>query len=310
MIRTEALTKYYGERCAVRELSVTIEDREIVGFLGKNGAGKTTTLRMLAGLLAPSSGRIEIDGQSMDATEGDFRWRIGFLPDKPPLYDQMRIRDYLAFAAQLRGYPQARLQGRLSQVLELCGLGPRQDDVIGTLSAGYKQRVGIAQAIVHEPALVILDEPIASLDPVQLKDVRALIRDLKAEHTVLLSSHNLREVHQTCDRLLVIREGELVFTGTEAEASQRAHAQGAWRLTLRGAASAVQATLDALPAVTGWQTLSTPEEDVHIVKVQLTDADPEPVARGVVEAGLGLRGLAPAEDQLEGVFAELTEVAA
>lgn len=306
MIRTESLTKYYGNRCAVRDLSVTIQDREIVGFLGRNGAGKTTTLRMLAGLLAPSSGEVEIDGQKMDATEGDFRWRIGFLPDRPPLYDQMKVRGYLEFVARLRGYAPNRLTRRIDEVLELTSLTDRADDLIQSLSQGYKQRVGIAQAVVHEPALVILDEPITGLDPVQLKEVRGLIRDLKAEHTVLLSSHNLQEVHETCDRLLVIEEGALVFSGTEVEAAARGAASTGLRITVRGASERVQATFDGLSQVSSWTTERTVGDD-HELRVTLTEDAPDAVARAVVEAGLGLRALAPAMDKLEDVFAQLTE---
>lgn len=310
MIRTESLTKYYGDRCAVRDLSVTIQDREIVGFLGRNGAGKTTTLRMLAGLLAPSSGEVEIDGQRMDATEGDFRWRIGFLPDRPPLYEQMKVRGYLEFVARLRGYEPGRLRGRIDEVLALTSLTERADDPISSLSQGFKQRVGIAQAIVHEPALVILDEPITGLDPVQLREIRELIRDLKAEHTVLLSSHNLQEVHQTCDRLLVIEEGQLVFSGTEAEAAARGAGRTGLSLTVLGETPKIAATLDALTGdgqpVTSWSTVKA-DGELHELHVQMSEDAPEKVAAAVVGAGLGLRALGAGSDQLEDVFAQLTE---
>lgn len=312
MIRTEGLTKYYGDRCAIQDLSVTIQDREIVGFLGRNGAGKTTMLRMLAGLLAPSSGKIEIDGRVMDATEGDLRWRIGFLPDRPPLYSEMRVRDYLHFVAKLRGYEDSKLPARIEEVLGLTSLGDRADETIENLSHGYKQRVGIAQAIVHEPALVILDEPITGLDPVQLKEVRALIRDLKTKHTVLLSSHNLQEVHQTCDRLLVIEEGKLVFSGTEQEAAERGSSQATLLVTVRGDASALSSVLDNLQSegpVKSWSTEhSKSEEQIVRVGTQSIDA-PEQLAKAIVEAGLGLRAMSPAGDLLEDVFAELTEKA-
>lgn len=312
MIRTQGLTKYYGNRCAVRDLSVTIQDREIVGFLGRNGAGKTTMLRMLAGLLAPSSGQIEIDGQVMDATEGSFRSRIGFLPDRPPLYEQMKVRGYLEFVARLRGYALSRLPARIERVLELTSLSDRADDTIASLSQGYKQRVGIAQAVVHDPALVILDEPITGLDPVQLREIRGLIRDLKEEHTVLLSSHNLQEVHQTCDRLLVIEEGKLVFSGTEQEATERSSAQSTMMLTVRGALPKTEATLQSLQPdgpVTSWQLERSAGQE-HVVRVRTRgEHAPEALAKALVEAGLGLRFMAPATDQLEDIFAQLTEKA-
>jgi ABC-2 type transport system ATP-binding protein len=312
MIRTESLTKYYGQRCAVRDLSITINDREIVGFLGRNGAGKTTTLRMLAGLLAPSSGRVEIDGEVMEATEGDFRWRIGFLPDRPPLYELMTVRGYLEFVARLRGYDPARLPRRLDEVMALTQVTARADDPIRSLSQGFRQRVGIAQAVVHEPALVILDEPITGLDPVQLKEVRGLIRDLKAEHTVLLSSHNLHEVHETCDRLMVIEEGRLVFSGTEQEAASRASAGGALRVTVRGPKDRLQATLDPMVQaglLTGWKAERSAGDD-HTVLAHLGLDAPERLAKAVLDAGLALRSMAPATDQLEDVFTQLTETSA
>jgi len=312
MIRTKGLTKYYGSRCAVRDLSVTIQDREIVGFLGRNGAGKTTMLRMLAGLLAPSSGQIEIDGQVMDATEGDFRWRIGFLPDRPPLYEQMKVRGYLEFVARLRGFPISKLAARIAQVLEFTSLTDRADDSIMSLSQGYKQRVGIAQAVVHDPALVILDEPITGLDPVQLREIRALIRDLKQEHTVLLSSHNLQEVHQTCDRLLVIEEGKLVFSGTEQEATERGRAQASLLVTTKGEKQLVQSTFDAAQnegLVSNWDFERSLDGE-HTLRVSAAREDaPESLAKAIVQSGLGLRALGTATDQLEDVFAELTEKA-
>jgi len=254
---------------------------------------------MLAGLLAPSSGRIEIDGEVMEATEGDFRWRIGFLPDRPPLYELMTVR----------GYDAAKLPRRLEEVMNLTQITPRADDPIQSLSQGFRQRVGIAQAVIHEPALVILDEPITGLDPVQLKEVRGLIRDLKAEHTVLLSSHNLHEVHETCDRLMVIEEGRLVFSGTEREAASRASAGGALRLTVRGAMPALRACLDSqvqAGLLSSW-TAERSAGDDHTALAHLTSDAPERLAKAVVDAGLALRSMAPAADQLEDVFTLLTE---
>jgi len=215
LIRTESLTKFYGRRCAVRDLDVEIADNEIVGFLGRNGAGKTTTLRMLAGLLAPSSGRIHIDGREMDADNAaEVRWRIGFLPQQPPLYEDMTVRGFFDFAARLRGVEDG-VEARIDEVTEMVDVVDYRDERIGNLSDGYKQRVGIGQAVIHDPALVILDEPTSQLDPAQLREMRTIIRQLKDRHTVLLSSHNLPEISQTCDRLMVIHDGQLQATGDE-----------------------------------------------------------------------------------------------
>lgn len=310
MIRTEALTKYYGRRCAVRDLSVTIEDQEIVGFLGLNGAGKTTTLRMLAGLLAPSSGRIEIDGQDiLDRGGHDLRWRIGFLPERPPLYDEMTVRRYLAFAARLRGYDRAALPKRIEEVLAFTDLESVADDPIASLSHGFRQRCGIAQAIVHEPTLVILDEPITGLDPKQIVEMRKLIRSLRDRHTVLLSSHNLPEISQTCDQILVIRDGALVHVGNEA--SMEAGEFAIVALALRGDKAVALRVLEdgkKTGLVHSFRDQSH-GEDLEF-SIQLARNAPEELAQAVVSAGLGLRRLQPEVSELESMFLELTRRAA
>ncbi len=307
MIRTESLTKFYGSRCAVRNLDLEIADHEIVGFLGRNGTGKTTTLRMLAGLLAPSSGRIHIDGREMDADNApQVRWRIGFLPQRPPLYDDMTVRGFLHFAAQLRGVDDG-VEARVDEVLEMVDVRDYENERITSLSDGYRQRVGIGQAVIHDPALVILDEPTSQLDPAQLKEMRAIIRRLKDQHTVLLSSHNLPEISQTCDRLLVIHDGELKASGPEDEL--RGHMGGRPRLQIAvtGDRSLVDQTIAQLRS----QDVLT-ESEVTVVHGQLQiDAtlardEPHVVARAVVEAGLALHRLQPLESELESVFLMLT----
>lgn len=308
MIRTEALTKFYGTRCAVRDLNLQIADHEIVGFLGLNGAGKTTALRMLAGLLAPSSGKIEVEGRDLGGDHAeDVRWRIGFLPDRPPLYDDMTVRSYLGFAARLRGFEEARVDRRVDEVLELTALTQYSDEVISHLSHGYRQRAGIAQAVIHDPALVILDEPTSGLDPVQIVEMRKLIRDLKAQHTVLLSSHNLPEISQTCDRLLVIRDGQLVATGSEADLSQKLGSGAKVELELVGGGEQVEAALQKAKVA---QLISTytKEQREGGWQVQATlQAAPEALAKACVEAGLGLRRLQPLATELENLFLELTK---
>ncbi|MCU0694809.1 MAG: ABC transporter ATP-binding protein, partial [Polyangiaceae bacterium] len=217
MIQVEELSKYYGARKAVGPLSFRIDKGEVVGLLGLNGAGKTTTLRMLATDLLPTSGRMVVDGIDLAARPEAIQARIGYLPDRPPLYGDMTVREYLRFAARLRAMPMQGLDKRIQEVIETTDLKGWTDERIETLSHGYRQRVGIAQAIVHRPALLLLDEPISGLDPVQIAEMRALIRSLRGEHTTLLSSHILSEISQTCDRLLVIRDGMIVASGTEEE---------------------------------------------------------------------------------------------
>lgn len=227
MIEVEGLTKYYGGKCAIHDLNFRIEKGEVVGFLGLNGAGKSTTLRILACLILPSSGRVRIDGLDAGESAHEIRKLLGFLPDTPPLYEEMVVQDYLRFVAELKDVAPRDLARRIGEALETCNLKDVRFDPINTLSHGFRQRVGIAQAMVHKPSLLILDEPTSGLDPVQIGEMRELIRRLGGEHTVLLSSHILTEISQTCDRLLVIHEGHIAADGTEEAISQGIASSGA-----------------------------------------------------------------------------------
>ncbi len=220
MIEVRDLFKYYGERRAVGPISFSIEKGEIVGLLGLNGAGKTTALRVLACDLLPSSGSVLVDGIDVVDQPHEVRRRIGYLPDRPPLYDEMTVHEYLVFAARLRGLGRDEAEDRATVVARATQLEDVRDDLIASLSHGFKQRVGIAQAVVHKPRLLILDEPISGLDPVQIVEMRQLLRGLRGEHTIVLSSHILTEISETCDRLLVIGEGRIVAAGTEQELTQ------------------------------------------------------------------------------------------
>src|SRR5690349_12043679 len=217
MIRASNLSKFYGGKRALGPVSFEINDGETVGFLGLNGAGKTTALRILACDLRPSAGTIEVGDVDAIAEPHEVRKRIGFLPENPPLYADMIVTDYLRFAGELRGMSSAEVKKRMPRVLEITDLGETAGDPISTLSHGYRQRVGVAQAIIHDPKFLILDEPTRGLDPVQIVEMRAMIKDLKERHTILISSHILPEISQTCDRLLVLGRGEIVRSGTEEE---------------------------------------------------------------------------------------------
>ncbi|MBA3501929.1 MAG: ABC transporter ATP-binding protein [Myxococcota bacterium] len=219
MIRASNLSKYYGGKRALGPVSFEIKDGETVGFLGLNGAGKTTALRILACDLRPSNGSIEVGGVDAVAEPHEVRKRIGFLPENPPLYMDMSVNDYLIFAGELRGMTKAEIKKRLSDVIDVTDLGDVAGDSIGTLSHGYRQRVGVAQAIIHQPKFLILDEPTRGLDPVQIVEMRNLIHDLKQNHTVLISSHILTEISQTCDRLLILGRGKILGVGSESELS-------------------------------------------------------------------------------------------
>ena len=217
MIRAKDLTKFYGGKRALGPVSFEISDGETVGFLGLNGAGKTTALRILACDLRPSAGTIEVGGVDVVADPHEVRKKIGFLPENPPIYPDMRVEDYLTFAGELRGMSRDSIKKRMSDVLDLTDLHEVSDDPIGTLSHGFRQRVGVAQAIIHGPQFLILDEPTRGLDPVQIVEMRKLIHDLKEKHTVLISSHILTEISQTCDRLLVLGRGRVLGVGSEGE---------------------------------------------------------------------------------------------
>lgn len=314
MIEINELYKFYGDRKAVGPLSCSIADGEIVGLLGLNGAGKTTTLRILACDLLPSSGSVVIDGLDVVESPHEVRARIGYLPDTPPLYPEMTVRGYLLFAAQLRGLSRAQALKQVPEALAQTQLGDVAGDPIASLSHGFKQRVGIAQAIVHKPRLLVLDEPITGLDPVQIVEMRELLRGLKGKHTILLSSHILSEISETCDRILVIKGGEIAAAGTEAELIAKMQSGVRLEITVRGSAAPtekiearVRELAEALQGVTGIKHLPAAEQGERVVTLRV-DADHdvrEALCKALVEAGLGILQVGRGERELESVFLSL-----
>jgi ABC-2 type transport system ATP-binding protein len=291
----------------VQGVSFSIQDREIVGFLGLNGAGKTTILKMLAGLLYPSAGTIRIKGVDAVIDADALRARIGFLPEDPPLYTDMRVGDFLRWCGAVRGMSAADLEARLPGVLANCHLEGVSERVIDELSHGFRKRVGIAQAILHQPELVILDEPISGLDPVQIVEMRGVIRNLKSECTVLISSHILSEVHQTCDRIIVLNEGKLVAEGTEEELARRATGESnRISVVVRGAAATLATALASQSGVVGHTVDSESNGLVH-ASIELADDCRETVVAALVGAGLGIRRLENAEGELEHIFLDITK---
>lgn len=210
MIEVENLTKRYRDRVAVDRLTFTVPEGEILGFLGPNGAGKSTTMKMLTGFLPPTEGRIKIAGFDVFEQPLEVKRRIGYLPETPPLYMEMTVKGYLRFVSALRQVPRSKVGSEVERVGQLCGLGQVMDRIIQNLSKGYRQRVGIAQALLNDPPLLILDEPTEGLDPAQRAEVRALIKSLAGKHTVILSTHILPEVTMTCERVLIINHGRMV----------------------------------------------------------------------------------------------------
>jgi ABC-2 type transport system ATP-binding protein len=307
MITVEGLTHHYGERRAIEDIRFQIAKNEIVGFLGLNGAGKSTTLRILAGLLVPSAGSVVIDGVDLVSAGAASRSRIGYLPEDPPLYREMTVREFVAYCGELKGMDAATVRSRLDDVLRLTQLTHVQHRVIQELSHGYRKRVGIAQAIIHKPSLVILDEPISGLDPRQIVEMRQVIRALATDCTVLISSHILGEISETCDRILVLAGGKLVAQGTEAELAARAGADGA-RLTLlvRGRAAAIEASLATLASVSGHDKHEE-AGGVWRLHVSLRADDREALVAALVQGGVGVRKLVEDEGELEQIFLGLTK---
>jgi ABC-2 type transport system ATP-binding protein len=311
VIEVQELYKYYGDRRAVGPLSTQIEKGEVIGLLGLNGAGKTTTLRVLACDLLPTSGTVKVGGFDVVEEPGEVRRRTGYLPDVPPLYGDMSVFEYLSFAAKLRGVSSADVDKRVGEAVEMTQLGKERNRLISALSHGFKQRVGIAQAIVHKPEFVVLDEPISGLDPAQIVEMRDLVRGLRGNHTVVLSSHILSEISETCDRILVIRDGEIVASGTEKELAMR---QQTMRIdvTVRAAtddaADKARALLQAITGVASVEIVDPSEDGTGIASFEVrADKDVrDQVGKQLVESGLGLLQLARSERELESVFLELS----
>jgi ABC-2 type transport system ATP-binding protein len=294
-------------------VSATIERGEIVGLLGLNGAGKTTTLRILACDLLPTSGTVRVGGLDVVERPHDVRAKVGYLPDRPPLYDDMTVNEYLAYAARLRRVPPADVEKKVANAEELTELGDVRHQLIGTLSHGYRQRLGIAQAIVHEPEFVVLDEPIAGLDPVQIVEMRELVRGLAGERTVVVSSHILHEISETCDRILVIQEGAIRWSGTEADLGAQLEKGMRIRLTVRVAGSTSAAASErvtgivrAVPGVRFAEPDDPSEAGDGIATCEvMADSDVrDAMCKALVGAGLGLLEVSRLRD-LETTFRAL-----
>jgi ABC-2 type transport system ATP-binding protein len=299
-IYARALTRRFGAHAAVRKVDLELRRGEVLGFLGPNGAGKTTTMQMLTGNLAPTEGEITICGVDLLARPTLAKSKIGYLPENPPLYRDLTVDEYLKLALKLHRVPKVRRRDALTAAKERCGLTNVGRKLIGTLSKGYQQRVGIAQAIAHEPDVVILDEPTVGLDPNQIRDIRSLIRELGGAHSVILSTHILAEVEAICDRVQIMHHGDLVYSDTIA-ALQAFHSGRTVLLGLRRPPA--DAELAAVPGVTAVERASD-----KLYRLQFSaDRDPtEQLVQRAVENNWGLYQLAPAQTSLEDVFVNLT----
>lgn len=308
MIEVEHLTKRYPGRTAVDDVSFTVGAGEVVGFLGPNGAGKSTTMRILTSYLPATSGRVSVAGFDVFSDSLKARREIGYMPENVPLYDDFRVKEYLGFRARLKGLRGRDCRRRVGEVMDLCGLADVRKKMIGTLSKGYRQRVGLADALVHRPQLLILDEPTNGLDPNQIRQVRELIRQLGEKHTILLSTHILTEVEATCRRVIIIDGGKIKASDTPEALQQRLRTAGAIEFESRAGSEEVTAAVRELPQVRrvlcdeladGWRKFT--------VRVD-TGADPrEEIAALIGRHGWPLREFVRRQASLEDVFVELTQ---
>jgi gliding motility-associated transport system ATP-binding protein len=308
LIEVEHLTKSYGQARAVNDISFQVEKGEILGFLGPNGAGKTTTMRVLTGYLPATSGTARVAGFDVFEQSMEVRKRIGYLPEAPPLYTDMSVEDYLAFVARIKGVPAGDLAHRLDEAMRMTNITDKRYELIKRLSRGYKQRVGIAQAIVHNPDVVILDEPTVGLDPNQIKEVRHLIKGLAGEHTIILSTHILPEVEMTCDRVVIITKGRIAAVDTTENLTTQLKGGERVQVKIRGSQESIRNTLGKIEAVKNLEL--SPAEDSGVVGVTIeseqgTDLRPQIAAR-IVSSGLELLELRAVKLSLEDIFMQLT----
>jgi len=307
MIEVANLTKRYGPTLAVSDVSFAAQKGEVLGFLGPNGAGKTTTMRVITGYLPPSEGRVRVAGYDVVEEALEAKRRTGYLPETPPVYPDMSVTEYLAFVGRIKGVARRELKSRLDEITERCAIVDVRHRQIGKLSKGYRQRVGLAQALIHNPEVLVLDEPTAGLDPKQIIETRELIKGLAGLHTVILSTHILPEASKTCQRVVVINAGKIVAVGTPDELTRRLQGFETILLTVEGAAAEVTEKLrrvagvslvEAHDAADGRVTYEVHAEKGNDVRAEL--------ARAVVESQWKLYELKTSGLSLEDIFLKLT----
>ena len=302
-IRIEDLTKRYGPQKAVDGISFTVRAGEVLGFLGPNGAGKSTTMKLICGLTAPNAGKITVGGHDVATEPEVVRRMIGYLPESNPLYEDMPVLDLLRFAAKLQAVPADRIDERLRTMVEACGLDREKHKRVGELSKGYRQRVGLAQAMVHDPDVLILDEPTTGLDPNQIVEIRELIKELGQAKTVIFSTHILPEVEATCDRILIIDKGRIVADGGPAEL--RGKAQGRAMLNVRIEEAVQQEVLDAFRSIEQVEEVTADGANGYLLRVAPGMQLERTIFQLCVQRRWILTGLHQVETRLEDVFREL-----
>jgi ABC-2 type transport system ATP-binding protein len=310
MISVRNLTKRYGDTVAVDDVSFTVESGEVLGFLGPNGAGKTTTMRILTTFIPADEGNATVAGFDVRRQPLDVCRRVGYLPENAPLYDDMGAVDYLFYVAGMRSIPSAEVRGRVARVVDVCGLGPAVTKKIGQLSKGFRQRLGLAQAMIHEPDILILDEPTSGLDPNQIVEIRSLIKEIGREKTVILSTHILPEVSATCGRVIIISDGKLVGSGTPEELTRRGTSGVGVAVTLRGNGADIDGGLRSLAGVSGVEFVGEREDALRYLVHGGDGSDAGRLAEAVsglaALRGWPLRELRTEAASLEDVFRDLT----
>ena len=308
MIEVEGITKDYGPFTAVSNLSFSVEAGEVLGFLGPNGAGKTTTMRVLTGFFPPSAGSARIAGHDVVAEPLAAKAKIGYLPETPPLYPEMSVVDYVHFVAHIKGVPSAERNQKVERALERCSLTEVRDKLCAKLSKGFRQRVGLAQALVHDPEVLILDEPTAGLDPQQIGETRELIKSLGGDHTVILSTHILPEVSMTCDRVVIINRGRLVAHGTPESLTARFQDQvrktAPIDVTIQGSIVAIEDVIRETVGVVDFRETGREPDNVVSFTIEVaSDTDVRrTLADRIVNRGLGLLELKSSGTNLEDVY--------
>jgi ABC-2 type transport system ATP-binding protein len=300
LIKVQHLSRHYGPNVAVNNIQFELHRGEVVGFLGPNGAGKSTSMQMITGNLAPTTGSVEICGIDLLDEPKKAKAHIGYLPEQPPVYKELTVDEYLNFCARINRMPKNSIPSALENTKQRCGLTKVGKRLIGNLSKGYQQRVGIAQAIIHSPAIIVLDEPTVGLDPIQIREIRDLIRELGEEHGVILSTHILPEVQMTCDRVQIIRDGELVYQDTMENLAQQFHGS----CVVIGLGQEVsEDKIKALPGVSSSERLAPKRWRLMFD----TGNDPvQQIAKQIVENEWGLTELVPEQKSLEDIFVDIT----
>lgn len=307
MIEVDNLTKYYGTKCALDKISFSVKKGEVLGFLGPNGAGKSTVMKIITGFLSPTEGTVKVDGLDIIDDSLEVRKRIGYLPEHPPLYLDMTVKNYLEFTGKIRGIENKRLKDCVDNVVEKCGIKKYYKSQCSSLSKGYRQRVGIAQAMIHEPMVLVLDEPTIGLDPIQIIEIRELIKSFGGDHTVILSTHILPEVDMTCEQVIIINEGVVVAQDSTANLKERINSNEQLIIHVRGRTSNLSSKLGK---INGIRNISEHKDssDVIVLKIEYdnsVDVRPE-ISRTIVKENLDLLCLKNTSMTLEEIFIKVT----